>query len=48
MKYRLYHCSSWREVESQILEVLEKWEQRAKTSKDDWKWEKRNHGARLD
>ena len=39
-KHRLYHCPSWREVRNQIPEDLEKWEQRAKTSKKDWRWQR--------
>ena len=38
-KHRLYHCPSWRELRNQIQEGFGKWEQRAKTSKEDWKWQ---------
>ena len=35
------HCPSRREeVRNQIPEGLDKWEQRAKTSKEDWKWQR--------
>ena len=40
-KHRLYHCLSWRDVRNQITDGLGKWEQKAKTSKEDWKWQKR-------
>ena len=36
-KHRLYHCSCWKEIRSQIPEELRTWEQRARTSKMDWK-----------
>ena len=39
-KHRLYHCPSWKEVRNQTPEDLGKWEQRAKTSKKDWTWQK--------
>ena len=38
-KHRLCHCPSWRELRNQIQEGFGKWEQRAKTSKEDWKWQ---------
>ena len=38
-KHRLYHCPSWKDVRNQIPEDVGKWEQRAKTSKNDWKRE---------
>ena len=36
--HRLYQCPCCKEVRSQILEELGTWEQRARTSKRDWKW----------
>ena len=36
----LYHCPTWREVRDHIPENLRKWEQRAKTSKKEWKWQR--------
>ena len=39
-KHRLYHCPCWKEDRNQIPEELGKWEQRAKTSKKDGKWER--------
>ena len=36
-KHRLYHCPSQREVRNQMPEGLGKWEERAKTSQEDWK-----------
>ena len=32
-KHRMYHCPSWRDG-------LVKWEQRARTWKEDWKWQR--------
>ena len=37
-KHRLYHCSCWKQIRYLISEGLEKWEQRGKTSKEDWKF----------
>ena len=44
-KHRLYHHPSWREVRNQIPQGLRNWEQGANTSKEDWKWQKRNRVA---
>ena len=38
-KHRLYQCPCWKEVRSQMPEELRKSEQRARTSKKDWKWQ---------
>ena len=38
-KHRLYHCPSWRWVRNQVPQVLESWEQRARTSQEDWRWQ---------
>ena len=39
-KHRLYHCPCWRAVRNQIPEKLGKREQRANTSKKDWRWQR--------
>ena len=36
-KHSLYHCLCWKEVRNLIPGKLSKWEQRAQTSKKDWK-----------
>ena len=36
-KHRLYHCPEWYEVRREIPEVSGKWEQKARTSKKQWK-----------
>ena len=36
-KHRLYHCPCWKEIRSQMPEKFRKWEQRARTSENDWK-----------
>ena len=36
-KHILYRCSSWNEVRRQIPEAFRKWEQKARTSKKEWK-----------
>ena len=38
-KHRLHHCPEWKEVRTQRLEELRKWEQRAQPSKDNWQWQ---------
>ena len=40
-KHRLHHCPCWKEIRSQIPGTLMKWEQRARTSEKDWKWQRR-------
>ena len=40
-KHRLYHCRKWHAVRRGIPEAFRKWEQKAKTSKKEWKWQKR-------
>ena len=39
-KHRLYHCPEWNEVRRQIPEAFRKWEQKARTSKEEWKWQR--------
>ena len=39
-KHRLYHCPEWHEIRREIPETFRKWEQRAKTSKEEWKWQR--------
>ena len=39
-KHRLYHCPDWYEVRWEIPEAFRKWEQKAKTSKKEWKWQR--------
>ena len=37
---RLYHCPEWYEVRREIPEAFRKWEQKARTSKKEWKWQR--------
>ena len=37
-KHRLYHCPEWHAVRRDIPEPFRKCEQKAKTSKKEWKW----------
>ena len=39
-KLRLYHCPEWYEVRREIPEVFRKLEQKATTSKKEWKWQR--------
>ena len=39
-KHRLYHCPEWYDVRRQIPGAFRKWEQKAKTSKKGWKWQR--------
>ena len=39
-KQRRYHCPEWRAVRRDIPEGFRKWEQKSKTSKKDWKWQR--------
>ena len=39
-KHRSCHCPCCKEVRNQIPDKLGKWEQRAKTSKKAWKWQR--------
>ena len=39
-KHRLYHCSEWHEIRREIPEAFRKWEQMAKTSKKELKWQR--------
>ena len=41
-KHRLCHCSEWHEIMREILEAFRKWEQKARTSKEEWKWQRGN------
>ena len=36
-KHGLYHCPGWKEVRRQIPEAFRKWEQKARTTKKEWK-----------
>ena len=36
-KHGLHHCPEWHAVRRDIPEVFRKWEQKAKTSKTEWK-----------
>ena len=38
--YRLHHCSEWYEVRREIPEALRKLEQKPRTSKKEWKWQR--------
>ena len=39
-KHRPYHCPEWYEVRREIPEVFRKLEQKARTSKKEWKWQR--------
>ena len=39
-KHRFCHCSEWHESRREILEAFRKWEQKARTSKEEWKWQR--------
>ena len=39
-RHRMYHCPEWHEVRREILGAFRKWEQKAKTSKKEWKWQR--------
>ena len=39
-RHRLYHCAEWHEIRRKIQEACRKWEQKAKTSKKEWKWQR--------
>ena len=39
-KHRLYHCLEWYEVRREIPEAFRKLEQKARTSKKEWKWQR--------
>ena len=39
-EHRLYHCPEWYEVRREIPEAFRKWEQKARTSKKEWKWQR--------
>ena len=36
-RHRLYHCPEWHEIRRKIPEAFRKWEQKARTSKKEWK-----------
>ena len=38
-KHRLYRCREWYEARREIPEAFRKWEQKARTSKKEWKWQ---------
>ena len=38
-KHRLYHCPVWNEVRHQLPDPCRRWQQKAKTSKKEWKWQ---------
>ena len=37
---RLYHCPEWHAVRRDVPEGFRKWEQKARTSKKEWKWQR--------
>ena len=39
-KHRLYHCPEWYEVRHGIPDAFRKWEQKTRTSKEEWKWQR--------
>ena len=39
-RHRLYHCPEWHEIRREIPEVFRQWEQKARTSKKEWKWQR--------
>ena len=39
-KHSFYRCPCWREVRNLIPEKLSEWEQKDKTSKKDWRWQR--------
>ena len=39
-KHRLYNCPEWHEVRREIPEAFRKWEQKARTSRKEWKWQR--------
>ena len=39
-KHRFYHCPGWYEIRREIPDANTKWEQKAKTSKREWKWQR--------
>ena len=39
-KHRLIRCPEWYEVRREIPKAFKTWEQKAKTSKKEWKWQR--------
>ena len=39
-KHRVYHCPEGNEARCEIPEALRKWEQKVRTSKMEWKWQR--------
>ena len=39
-KHRLYHCPERHEIRREIPEAFRKWEEKARTSKKEWKWQR--------
>ena len=39
-KHRLFHCPEWCEARREITEAPRKWEQKARTSEKEWKWQR--------
>ena len=39
-KHMIYHCPGWNEVRRQIPEACRMWEEKARTSKKEWKWQR--------
>ena len=39
-KHRLDHCSNWHVIRREIPEAFRKWEQKARTSKKKWMWQR--------
>ena len=38
-KHRLHHCPEWHEIRREVPEAFRKWDQKARTSKKEWKWQ---------
>ena len=39
-KHRLDHCPEWHEIRREIPEAFSKWEQKARPSMKEWKWQR--------
>ena len=46
-KHRLYHSQGWNEARRGIPEAFRNWEQKARTSKKEWKWQRGTVTQRL-
>ena len=38
--HRLYHCPEWNEVRREIPEAFRRWEQKERSSEEEWKWQR--------